>query len=162
MKNTDTSLRCCFVGQNKIYGGEVKEVLIKNIMQLVEKNNVTDFLVGKYGRFEMLCAVVISELKNIYSQLTLSIVVPYEVPSPVRDTHLYYCNCDNIYSADIPKSIPPRHAVMKTAQFMIDRSDFLVCYVENELDRAHKALKYAQKSGHLGIINIANVEKHFV
>lgn len=157
MKEPNASRRCCFAGQNKVYTDEVKVLLTKEITKLIEKNNVTEFLVGKYGRFETLCAMTVSNLKTVYPNLKLDVIVPYEAPNGVSGNRLYYCDYDNIYSADVSKNLPPRHAAMKAEQYMIDRSDFFVCYADNAFGGAMKALKYAQKSGDIEIINIAQM-----
>lgn len=157
MNESKASRRCCFAGHNKLYTAEVKAVLTKEIVRLIKNNNVTEFWVGKYGRFEMMCAMTISELKKVYPELKLNIIVPYEAPNNERGDRLYYCDYDSIYSADVSKNLPPRRAAMKADQYMIDRSDFLICYVENETGGAVKALKYAQKSGDISIVNIAKM-----
>ena len=60
---------------------------------------------------------------------------------------------ESIYP-DIEKT-PPRFAIVKRNEWMINNSDFLIAYVEHNWGGAAKTLEYAKKKKHIKTINIA-------
>ena len=60
---------------------------------------------------------------------------------------------DRVILPDIGR-LPPRLAILKMNEWIIDRCDTLVCYVEKDYGGAYKALKYAEMRGR-EIINLA-------
>lgn len=61
---------------------------------------------------------------------------------------------DNLLLADIPQNTPKRFYTIKTNEYMINNSDFLICYVQRSWGGAIKTYKYAKRKN-LQIYNIA-------
>ena len=53
------------------------------------------------------------------------------------------------------ENTPPRFAIIKRNEWMIDKSDFLIAYVKNSFGGANKTLSYAKKRRKIKIINMA-------
>lgn len=152
MKKT---LRCCFSGHNEIYDNEVK-IKIKNIAdRLITEHNVSEFWVGNYGSFDNCAGQAIRELKKIYSHIELDIVIPYLTKSITDYRSLYYENFDNILIADIPINTPKKFCIIKANEYMVDNSDFMICYVEQMWGGAIKTFNYAKRKK-IQVINIAS------
>ncbi len=70
--------RCCFAGHAKIgYSDEIYSELVELIEKLIIQKGVTEFMVGNYGNFDALSARAVRCLKEKYSHIRLSLVIPY-------------------------------------------------------------------------------------
>lgn len=136
--------RCCFAGHSKIYQSNIAELVYTQVEFLIREKNVTEFWVGNYGDFDRLCAGVVSQLKKHYN-IRLFLVVPYLTKSLNDNRSLYYKKYDGIYIADMPANTPPRLKILKSNQYMIDNSDYLLCFVNTSWGGAAKTLEYARK-----------------
>lgn len=58
--------------------------------------------------------------------------------------------------ADIPVNTPGNLKIIKANEFIVDRCDFLICYVSHGWGGAAKTLERAEKN-RLDIINIAKM-----
>ena len=67
---------------------------------------------------------------------------------------MYYENYDTILMADISENTPQKLRILKCNEYMVNTSDFIICYVEHN-GGAAKTLEFAQKKTNIEIINIA-------
>ena len=147
---------CCFAGHSNILNkDEVKIKLKKKIINLIEKENATTFYSGDKGDFDLLCAKTLKEFKNYYPYIKSYLILSY-IPKE-KDAYkslLYSEIFDESIYPDIEKT-PPRFAIVKRNEWMINNSDFLIAYVEHNWGGAAKTLEYAKKKKHIKTINIA-------
>ena len=69
---------CCFAGHGNLsYGNDVKDQIFDKCRDLVTNYCVNEFLVGNYGSFDRLAADVVRTLKHQYTDIELSLVIPY-------------------------------------------------------------------------------------
>ena len=102
------------------------------------KRGGTTFYLGGYGEFDSLAAAVLREQKKMYPQIELILVLPYLNAS--RDAWGYD---GTIY---LPlESSPPRFAISKRNQWMVDASDVVVAYVLHNWGGAAATLQYAKR-----------------
>ena len=146
---------CCFAGHNMAYGDDIKNKIKETAKMLIEEENVKHFLVGNYGGFDGGSAAVIRELKKTCTAITLELVIPY-VTKCINDCkEMYYGNYDSIVMADIPASTPARYRIIKANKYMIDKSDFLICYISHSWGGAAETFRYAGRKKHIKIFNLA-------
>ena len=137
--------RCCFAGHSKIYDATAIERVLAEARRLVVEESVTEFLVGNYGDFDHCATSAIRLLKKEYETVELSLVVPYltkEICDYQRD---YYEKYDSIVMANIKENTPNRLKIIKANEYMVDSSDYVICYVDNDYGGAHKTLEYARR-----------------
>lgn len=146
--------RCCFCGHSDIWDSGAEEKIKQVAEDLILNHNVKEFWVGNYGNFDSCSATVIKELKKIYTDIRLDLVVPYLTNSINEHKELYYKRFDNILLADIPENTPKRFHITKSNEYMVDNSEFLICYIERSWGGAVKTYKYAKRRK-LKIFNIA-------
>lgn len=150
---------CCFAGHNKVYNNESKDKLLMECIKFITQYNVDEFWVGNYGSFDRLSANTVKKLKEVYPSIKLNLIIPYLTREIKHCKSQYYSRFDNIIIADIPKNTPNRLKIIKTNEFMVDYSDFIICYIEHLWGGAAKTLEYAKGKQHIRIINIATVCK---
>lgn len=147
--------KCCFAGHSKIYTDTniLMKLINENAEKLIKEQGVKEFWCGNYGAFDKLSACVIRNLKQIYKDITLVLVIPYVINEINDCKEQYYKEYDEILLANIPKSTPKKYHIIKANQYMIDNSDFLISYVLHNWGGAVKTLEYAKKKK-IEIINL--------
>ena len=109
---------------------------------LGEKEYV-DFLVGRNGEFDEFAASVIKhaqkELGKQNNEITL--VLPYTV-AKLEFYEKYY---DNIIIPESMYRVHPKSAITLKNQWMIEKSNLVIVYVERNEGGAYEAVKYAKK-----------------
>ena len=146
---------CTFAGHKEIYGtSTLQEKLKKEIINLIEQYGVNTFYNGGKGGFDWLCAECINELKNDYPFIKSYLILAY-MPGKKNqfDIDLYKKFDDTLYP-EIEKT-PPKFAIIKRNEWMIDKADFLIAYVEHNWGGAYRTLSYAKKQSNIKICHIS-------
>ena len=149
---------CCFAGHGNLLDSGIIKKICSISEDLIINHNVKEFWVGNYGNFDRCAAFAIRELQKKYTDIELNLVIPYITKSINEHKALYCRNYNNIIIADIPKNTPNRFHIAKTNEFIVNNSDYLICYIEWSWGGAVKTYKYAKRK-HLQIINIAEKPK---
>ncbi len=146
--------KCCFAGHSDIWDSMLEDKIKKVAENLIINCNVKEFQVGNYGKFDSSAATVIRNLQKTYANIKLNLVIPYLTTSINECKELYYKKYDNILMADIPENTPKRFRITKANEYMVNHSDFLICYIQKSFGGAFTTYKYAKRKK-LQIINIA-------
>ena len=149
---------CTFAGHAEIEINEknlIKSRLKNEIVNLIENQGVTAFYNGGKGQFDLLCAECINELRNDYPFIKSYLILAY-IPGKRSQFGIdFYKRFDDIIYPEIEKT-PLKFAVIKRNKWVINKSDFLLAYVNHNWGGAYKTLEYAKRKKHIQIINIAN------
>jgi len=148
--------KCCFAGHSKIYTNEnlIYDMVKNKVEELIIKKGIKEFWVGNYGAFDRIAASVINELKKTYSDLFLTLVIPYLTKEINEYKKEYQQKYDYILVCDIPEKTPRKYHIIKANEYMINNSDYLICFVEHNWGGAAKTLEYAKKKKHITIFNL--------
>lgn len=147
--------RCCFAGHAKIgYSDETYSKLIALIEKLVDEHDVSEFLVGNYGNFDNLCVRAVRQVKTTYPHIRLTLVLPYLTEDINRNRQFYNRIFDGILMADIPYKTPKKLYILKCNEYMVNTSEFLICYVSGTFGGAYRTMHFAEKN-RIKIFNIA-------
>jgi len=132
-------LTVTFCGHGKIkYDIDAEKKLLFVIEDLIIKG-ATEFLFGGYGNFDILCAKVVKNLKNKYPYIKLTLVIAYLN----RKYNLDFYD-ETVYPPI--ENTPLRFAILKRNQWMVQNSQILIAYVQNDWGGAAKTLQYAKKN----------------
>ena len=151
---------CCIIGHRDFEKSEFLELKVKEtIINLIEKERVTNFLFGSNSKFNDFCYDIVSELKNIYVDIK-RIFVRAEFPVISNDYFNYLKKFyeDSYFYSE--KLITNKFSHIRRNQIMINRSDFCLFYFNNNYIPKTKtqsgtklAYEYATKKGK-SVINI--------
>ena len=140
-----------FCGHGKInYGDKIKKELKSEIEKAIKKGE-SIFLLGGYGKFDLLAAYAIKELKIKYPYIKSILVIPYL--NRIYDKNLYD---ESIYPS--LENFPKKFAIIKRNEWTVNKSDIIIAYVEHNWGGAAKTLEYAYKKK-IKIINLALSER---
>lgn len=136
-----------FVGHGTL---NISPELSAKIRKTIE-NNIIDqeyvaFYCGGYGDFDNHCARLCREIKTNHPQCEVVFVTPYLTPS--QQTKMMYLLDNKLYDTTVYpplENVIPRFAISKRNEWMIDKADLIIAFVNHEYGGAQKTLKYAQR-----------------
>lgn len=125
-----------FCGHSKIaQGDDVRQWLTNTIESLILKGADT-FYLGDHGTFDWLAAAVVRGLKETYPHIQSILVLAY---LNREDDGTYF---DSTLYPEL-EEVPPRFAISKRNERMVDMADVVLSYVTHSWGGAAKTLEYA-------------------
>lgn len=128
---------CCFIG-HKNCPDNIKPFVFKTVEDLVLNKEVKRFYVGTQGNFDKIVYEVLIELEKKYS-IQLFVVLAYLNNNKQLN---YYEDNKTIFPDELTNS-PPRFAILKRNNYMINESEYVVCYLNNPFSNSYKNIEYA-------------------
>ena len=129
-------MTCTFFGHRdcdeKIY-----ENLRNTIIELIQNEGVTKFLVGNNGGFDRLVLKTLRICKEVFPHVDYCVVLAY---MPKNDIFEY----PTIFPEEL-ENIPKRYAISYRNKYMIDKSDFVVSYISHNFGGAYNSFTKAKK-----------------
>jgi len=135
---------------------KVEELLEEQIRKLINEKEYVDFVVGRNGEFDQcVSSTVLRVRKNVRddnSALVLMLQYPTaEYLNNEEYFHNYYTDVEISRAASMAH---PKSAIQIRNREMVDRSDLVICYVDNNHGGAWQTVKYAMEK-EKNIINLA-------
>ena len=122
----------------------------KTILDNTKADENISFFCGGYGEFDNLSVLACRFVKEERPNGEIVFVTPYL--NGVKNFEYY----DGIIYPPI-EGVPPKYAIIKRNEWMIDKADLVIAYVKHKYGGAYKSLLCAQKRKKL-IINLAESE----
>lgn len=145
---------CCFIGHRKC-PKEIKTPLLESVKQLILRG-VVDFYVGTQGEFDRITYDVLCEIKKTYN-INIYIVLAYLHRTPKTQ----YFNMSETIFPDELTTTPIRFAIRRRNSYMIDKSDYVIAYLDspfsNTIVNIEEALKKKKMIINLGEYNIEKI-----
>lgn len=147
------TMKTCFLFGHSDASQRIYPSLLESVDRHIERFGVSEFIVGHYGMFDTLATAAVKEAKGRHKNVRLTMLLPYH---PGR--HDAFVLPEGFDGSVFPfdKPVPPRLAIIKANEAMIDRSDYLICYVAH-FGKAQEFLEYAQRRKKNGLIHICNI-----
>ena len=135
---------CTFFG-HKISPENIYEPLKKAIIDLIENKNIKSFMVGNNGFFDALVYKALKELAAIYN-IEYNVVLAYYPKDNIIP--------ENSILPDGFENFPPKFAIDRRNEYMLRKSNYVICYVTHYTGGAGKFVLKAKAKNKV-IINIA-------
>lgn len=106
------------------------DTMLPKIEKAIEKcysEGVTAFYVGSRGRFDSLAAAAVRNTKQRHTDISMYLLLAYH-PSE-RPVELWG-GFDGSYYPPL-ENTPRQFTIVKANQYMVDTTDFLICYVKH-------------------------------
>lgn len=123
------------------------------MQEVIAKIDV-DFYVGFYGEFEKFGLKCALEYKKNHNNAKVFCITPY-LNSSRYDILLK--KCDGSIYPEI-ETVPPKFAIIKRNEWVIDKSDIVIFYMEFSAKKTYDFYLYAKRKNKR-IINLANSPK---
>ena len=136
---------CTFCGHSKIYSPyeDIKAATQQIVSGLIQ-DGYDCFLVGNYGQFDRLAASVCLILKREYPSIGVNLVVPYYQPQLDSYEKEYHARFDDVIVPAL-ESTPYQYRIVRANEYMVDRADTIVAYVNASIGGAARTLAYAER-----------------
>ena len=112
---------CCFFGHRDT-SDKVLPMLKKTIIDLIENKNVNLFYVGKNGNFDILAARLLKDLSQYYDFKFYIVITRF----PKEES-------SNTLIPEGIECIHPKFAINYRNKWMLERSDYVITYVTNNI-----------------------------
>ena len=114
---------CTFFGHRQC-PESIRSELRKVLIDLIEKQNVTMFYVGRNGAFDRIVRSVLRELSKKYPRIRYAVVlerIPEKTGADFSDT---------VFPEGL-ENVPPRFAIDHRNRWMLGQADYVVTYVRH-------------------------------
>ncbi len=140
---------CTFIGHSDC-DSNIKEKLYSAIENLIVEKNVSTFYVGTHGRFDYYAYKALCELEKIYK---IKVLVVLSHLSSIPD----YCKGAKAIFPESVEKVPYKYAIIKRNQYMIENSEFMICYINHSFSNTYNFVKLAINKK-LYLINLGNMK----
>ncbi|MGN0797493.1 MAG: hypothetical protein ACI4M5_04725 [Christensenellales bacterium] len=131
-----------FCGHSDFLPALVDKTKVLKLINEVANGERVEFFLGGYGGFDLFAMQCAKTFKEINPKSKIVFVTPY--------LHKNYTklnlknNYDEIIYPNL-ESVPLRLAIVKRNQWMVDRADIVIAYVDHKWGGAYKTYAYAIK-----------------
>ena len=132
---------CFFIGHREA-SLDILPALTEAVVRHISEYGVREFIVGNYGGFDHIAAKVVIAAKEKYSDITLSMLIPYH-PSE-RPMELPQGFDNTFYPPDM-ENVPHKLAIVRANRYMVDHADYLIAYAWHPASNARDLVEYAKK-----------------
>lgn len=141
---------CTFFGHKNT--PEIIQPLIANtIKELITEHGVTTFYVGNQGGFDRLVYLTLKKLKKTYPKIKYYVVLAY---LPTKNTNYEYIDFTDTVFPDCLTNVPPKFAIHRRNNYMIEKSDYVITYIKNNFGGASQFAEKAKRKNKT-VINLA-------
>ncbi len=136
---------CTFIGARDT-PFTLREHIKKAVVNLIFKG-VYEFCVGNNGNFDHMVQSVLFELRSEYN-IKFDIVLSY-----IDEVALIGNQAFTIYPEELA-NVPKRFAISKRNDYLLKKSNIVICYVNNTYSNSYKFTQKALKKGYT-VINLS-------
>ena len=135
-------MTCTFFGHRDA-PSKIEGTIRETIERLISEG-VTCFYVGNNGNFDSMVHRQLKQLREKYPHIRYYVVLAY-MPT-VKDEFDITDYGETIYPEGL-ESVPPRFAISKRNQWMVEKAGIVVTYVKYSTGGAAQAKKIAERKG---------------
>ena len=144
---------CFFIGHRDAPEG-IRERLLAAVERHIADYGVTEFVVGRYGRFDAMAAAAVRTAKKGHPDVGLVLLLPYY---PVIDAAQIEQDYDATFFPPGMETVPKQLAIVRANEYMIRNSQFFICYNIGSVGNTRRLVKYAAVREQKGLIRIENL-----
>lgn len=127
----------------------IRPLLQRLLERLIVEEGADRFYVGNHGAFDALVRQCLKAAKQEYPHIDYGIVLAYL-------THTNDHHIPSVYPEGL-ECVPPRFAICKRNEWMIESSDLVIVYVTRQFGGAARFKEMAERKGRR-IINLADCQ----
>lgn len=142
---------CTFFGHREC-PDKITDILEPVLIDLIENKNINIFYVGNQGHFDSVVRKALRKLKDIYPQISYSVILAYMPEGNVFDS-------DHNYETMLPdgiEGVPKRFAISWRNKWMLAHSDYVVAYINHGWGGAAQFASLASKQ-HKTVFNLGSL-----
>ena len=146
-----------FCGHRDFQGNSILKERLTD--ELLVHAGQTDTLVcysGGYGRFDYFAAHCVKEAQTKAKNIRNCLVIPYLTVSFQERIKEYNGFFDDVIYPAL-ENVPPKYAIIRRNEWMVDRADLLIAYITHGWGGAALTYHYAKRKG-IPTVNLAEAK----
>lgn len=147
---------CSFAGYvqdfNNTDDEKLKLVIKKQIRNLINNHSVVEFYVCAESNFDLLCIDCMEEIKREYTSVKLCLMLSEFSHDTELDKYLLNLFDEVVYLSI--RKLSPQYTLFQKNDWLIEKSDFLIAYLNKNFSCSKKLIKYTDESGQLIVDNL--------
>ena len=143
----------CFLIGSHLSPDALSPLLDEAIERHIAEYGVTEFLVGRYGRFDQLAAEALRRAKARHHGIRLRLLIPYHPAQRPVDVPPGF---DDTYYPEGMETVPKRLAILRANRYMVDHCGCLIAWVRHP-GSARDLLDYARRRERRGLLRVENL-----
>ena len=141
---------CTFAGHRNVpFAALTPEVrnAIESILQFGDKEFT--FYSGGKGTFDGMCEMAVRSAKRAHPELSirLKLVLPYMTNRLNTEKDFYKSMYDDVIIPIELCDVYPKAAISKRNCWMVDKSDYVIAFLQYDYGGAYDTVRYASKNG---------------
>lgn len=148
----------CFMIGHRYVPADLRPLLDAAIERHVTVYGVSEFVVGHYGQFDAMAAEAVREAKKRHPKLRLTLLLPYYPYCSAHDPEDYDAT---IYPEGM-EFVPRRAAIVRANRYMVENSDFLICYHAALVGNTRDVVAFALRRAKKGLIRVSNLAEAYL
>ena len=143
-------MKTCFFIGHRDAPESIYDRLLEAVRRHITEYGVTDFVVGRYGRFDHLAARAVIEAKRYHPGVTLTLLTPcYRAAAePLPD------GFDGTFFPDGLETAPGRAAIPRANRYMLHHCDYMIVCDAGRVGNTRRLVSDASRIGGLRLENI--------
>lgn len=125
-----------FCGHRRLQDKDKVKAWLESTLAELIKQGADTFYLGGYGDFDNLSADVLRNLKRTNPNIRLAFIVPYLGRTGEGYDETIYPELENV---------PPRFAISKRNEWMVQKSDIVVTYITHTYGGAFQTFNFANR-----------------
>ena len=142
---------CTFIGHRNC-PETIIPVLYETIESLIQNKGITKFYVGTNGDFDRIVYALLCEIESRYN------IEVYVVLAYLKQMKEYrqYDQSKTLFP-DVLTKTPPQFAINRRNQYMIDKAQYVITYMNNTFSNTYSVVDRAIKKG-ITVINVGSFD----
>lgn len=132
--------RCFLIGHH-----DAPESIYPELQREIERHitelGVTEFIVGHYGNFDRMAARALVEVKKVYPEISLWLLLPYHPAEQKVDIPEGF---NGSFYPEGMESAPRRVAIVKANRYVLGKVEYLMAYVTHRVGNVWNLIDYAE------------------
>lgn len=153
-------MESCFLFGHRDTPGDIVDRLSEAMIRHHLELDIGTFVIGHYGAFDRTAVIAAQKVKLLYTNTHFLLLLPYH---PTAHSIELPNGFDGTLYPEGMESVPPKVAIVRANQLMIQKASSIICYVNrpgNARNLLEHAIKKAQKEAFY-IENLAlNIKKN--
>ena len=134
-------MKTCFLIGHRDVPVELQEKLEHAIEAAITEYGVTEFVVGRYGGFDLMAANCLVEAKKVHPEIRLVLLLPYH---PTERRFELPQGFDGSFYPPGMETVPRRLAVVRANEYMAKHCDVLISYAVLENSNPGRIMRKAR------------------
>ncbi|MBO5357445.1 MAG: hypothetical protein J6A95_06715 [Clostridia bacterium] len=139
-----------FCGHSDFIRKDEYEQRILDILEKETGDSGAEIYLGEYGAFDSFAYECSKKFQQTHKNVSLVFITPYLL-GIANDKKARY---DNIIYPELER-VPKRYAILKRNEYMIEKADVVIAFVNRNYGGAYKSYNYAKRKNKK-LYNLAN------